>query len=164
MFKVGDKTVHPKHGVAVITAIETKELGTGKQAFFVLQLVDSTLGDRAEKLMVPVEAAEAVLRSVISKKDVDKVLAVLKEKKIPQASQPWNRRRREYSDMLHSGSPIEVAKVLRDLTLLKNYKDLSQGERDLLGKAKSRLVSELALAKRCKEDRVEAEIHGILAV
>ncbi|MDQ3034595.1 MAG: CarD family transcriptional regulator [Myxococcota bacterium] len=158
-FKVGEKAVHPHHGVGEVTAVETKEIAGHKKMFYILRIVDSGM-----KVMVPTDAAERVgLRGVISKKEADKVLAVLKDTKVAVTAQPWNRRHREYIEMLKSGSPIEVAKVLRDLTRLKTDKDLSFGERRLLDQARSLLVTELALARRCKEDRVEAEIQGILA-
>lgn len=158
-FKVGEKAVHPHHGVGEVTSVETKEIAGHKKTFYVLRIVDSGM-----KVMVPTDSADRVgLRSVISKKDADKVLAVLKDTKVAVTAQPWNRRHREYIEMLKSGSPFEVAKVLRDLTRLKTDKDLSFGERRLLDQARSLLVTELALARRCKEDRVEAEIQGILA-
>lgn len=158
-FKVGEKAVHPHHGVGEVTAVETKEIAGHKKIFYILRIVDSGM-----KVMVPTDAAQRVgLRAVISKKEADKVLAVLKDTKVAVTAQPWNRRHREYIEMLKSGSPVEVAKVLRDLTRLKSDKDLSFGERRLLDQARSLLVTELALARRCKEDRVEAEIQGILA-
>ncbi|AKF08148.1 CarD family transcriptional regulator [Sandaracinus amylolyticus] len=158
-FKVGEKAVHPYHGVGEVTAVETKEIAGHKKTFYILRIVESGM-----KVMVPTDAAQRIgLRAVISKKEADKVLAVLKDTKFAVTAQPWNRRQREYVEMLKSGSPVEVAKVLRDLTRLKSDKDLSFGERRLLDQARSLLVTELALARRCKEDRVEAEIQGILA-
>jgi CarD family transcriptional regulator len=160
-FKVGDKAVHPQHGVGEVMAIETRDIAGQKTAFYVLRILDSGL-----KVMVAVDAAQRVgLRSVMSKKEAEQVLAVLKDKetKVAMTGQPWNRRHRAYVEMLHSGSPFEVAKVLRDLTRLKSDKDLSFGERRLLDQARSLLVTELALARKCKEERVEAEIQGILA-
>ena len=103
------------------------------------------------------------LRKVVSRKEAKLVLDVLKEKKIAVTSQPWNRRYREYTEMLNSGSLFEVAKVLRDLSLIKGDKDLSFGERGLLDKAKSLLVTELAVSRKCKEQRVESEIEEILS-
>ncbi len=51
--------------------------------------------------------------------------------------------------------------MLRDLYRLKGSKDLSFGERRLLEQARNRLVTELALARKVKQDKVEAEIHAI---
>ena len=158
-FKVGDKSVHPHHGVGEVTAIESKEIAGQKKTFYILKIVDSGM-----KVMVATDAAQRLgLRKVMSRKEADQVLDVLREKKIAVTSQPWNRRYREYTEMLNSGSPLEVAKVLRDLTLLKTDKELSFGERGLLDKARSLLVTELAVAKRCKEARVESEIEQILS-
>lgn len=158
-FKVGDKSVHPHHGVGEVTAIEAKEIAGQKKTFYILKIVDSGM-----KVMVATDAAARLgLRKVISRKEAQKVLEVLREKKIAVTSQPWNRRYREYIEMLNSGSPFEVAKVLRDLSLLKSDKELSFGERGLLDKAKSLLVTELAVARRCKEERVQDEIEQILS-
>jgi CarD family transcriptional regulator len=99
---------------------------------------------------------------VISRKDAKKVVEILKADEVAVTSQPWNRRYREYTEMLKSGSPFEVAKVLRDLYRLRSDKELSFGERQLLDKARSLLITELALARRCKEQTVESEIQGIL--
>lgn len=158
-FKVGDKSVHPHHGVGEVTAIEAKEIAGQKKNFYILKIVDSGM-----KVMVATDAAARLgLRKVISRNEAKKVLDVLREKKIAVTSQPWNRRYREYIEMLNSGSPFEVAKVLRDLSLLKSDKELSFGERGLLDKAKSLLVTELAVARRCKEERVQDEIEQILS-
>ncbi len=159
-FKIGDKSVHPHHGVGEVTAIEAKEIAGQKKTFYILKIVDNGM-----KVMVATDAAQRLgLRKVISRTEAKKVYDVLREKKIAVTSQPWNRRYREYIEMLNSGSPFEVAKVLRDLSLLKTDKELSFGERGLLDKAKSLLVTELAVARRCKEERVQDEIEQILSV
>lgn len=159
-FKVGDKSVHPHHGVGEVTAIEAREIAGQKKDFYILKIVDSGM-----KVMVATDAADRLeLRKVISRKEAKKVLEVLEEKKIAVTSQPWNRRYREYTEMLNSGSLYEVAKVLRDLSLIKTDKDLSFGERGLLDKAKSLLVTELAVSRRCKEQRVQTEIEEMLGL
>lgn len=158
-FKVGDKAVHPKHGVGEVTQIESREIAGKKASFYVLKVLDTGM-----KLMVPTETADRVgLRTVISKKDATKVLEILRSTDVAVTAQPWNRRQREYTEMLMSGSPFQVAKVLRDLSRLKGGKDLSFGERRLLDQARSLLVTEMALARKVKEDHIQKEILGIFA-
>ncbi|MFK7989237.1 MAG: CarD family transcriptional regulator [Sandaracinaceae bacterium] len=158
-FNVGDKAVHPHHGVGDVTAIEEKEIAGRKVAFYVLNIADS-----GTKVMVAKDAAERVgLRGVVSRRDAKLVLEELRSRTIAVTSQPWNRRHREYMEMLHSGSLLEVAKVYRDLSLIRHDKDLSFGERELLEKAQTRLVTEIAVSRRCKEERVGNEIAQILA-
>ena len=158
-FEIGDKAVHPAHGVGEVTSIEKREIAGSKKSFYILKILDSGM-----TVMVPTDGVERLgLRTIISKKDAKQVLEILKMDEIAVTSQPWNRRYREYMEMLKSGSPFQVAKVLRDLYRLKSDKELSFGERRLLEQARNLLVTELALARRCKERRVEADIDSILA-
>ncbi len=157
-FKVGDKAVHPAHGVGEITSIEDREIGGSKKNFYILGIRESGM-----TVMVPTDGAERLgLRPVISRTVAKKVLAELEKDEVAVTSQPWNRRYREYTEMLNSGSPIEVAKVLRDLSRLRSTKELSFGERRLLEQARGLLVAELALARKVKETTVEKDIDAIL--
>ena len=156
-FKVGGKAVYPAHGVGEITEIQTKMVAGRERNFYVLKIIENGM-----KIMVPVETATSTgLREVISRDDANEVMDILKSTKIAVKTQPWNRRYREYMDMLKSGSPREVAKVLRDLNRLKGDKDLSFGERRLLDTARSLLVAELALALEIPESDIESQIQTI---
>ncbi|MCA9580534.1 MAG: CarD family transcriptional regulator [Myxococcales bacterium] len=160
-FKVGDKAVHPSHGVAEITSVEVKEIGGNKKEFYVLETLDK---GRKQKLMVATDAVVRLgLRKVISRTEAKKVYEVLRADEVAVTSQPWNRRQREYNEMLNSGSLFQVAKVLRDLYRLKGGKELSFGERRLLEQASSLLVTELALVKKVQVQRIETEIADILS-
>lgn len=157
LFKVGDKAVHPAHGVGEVTGIETREIAGSKGMFYVLKILESGM-----KVMVPTAAADSVgLRTVMTKREAERVLEVFRGTEKAVGGGPWNRRQRAYNEMIKSGSPYEVAKVLRDLYAIKfkSEKDLSYGERRLLDQAKSLLVKELALAKRITEAAIEAEIE-----
>lgn len=158
-FKVGENAVHPVHGVGEVTAIESKDIAGAKKSFYILRILDTGV-----KVMVAMDAADKLgLRTVITKKDAQKVFEILRADEVAVTSQPWNRRYREYMEMLKSGSPFQVAKVLRDLSRLRGDKDLSFGERRLLDQARSLLVTELALARKVKESRVEEEIQAALS-
>lgn len=159
VFKVGERAVHPAHGVGEVVQIEEKELGGRKTSCYVLKIVDSDL-----KLMVPTEAATRVgLRAVMKKKEADKILDILRAPEVAVDVQPWNRRFRAYTEMLKSGLPAEIAKVLRDMYRLKFDKDLSFGERRLLDQARSLLVQELALAKKVPLASIEGQIQEIFS-
>ena len=141
-YKKGDKAVYPAHGVGEITDIQMRSLGGQKRSFYVLEILENNM-----KIMVPVEtAAAAGLRPLISRKDARKVVDILKTDEVAVKTQPWNRRYREYMEMLKSGSPFDVARVLRDLYRLRSGKELSFGERRLLDTARSLLMTELAFS------------------
>jgi len=156
-FEVGDKAVYPGHGVAQVVAIPRREIGGQPVDCYELTIIDTGM-----KIYVPKNNAHHVgLRQVITRKQADEVFSILRAPEVAVDTQPWNRRYREYTEMLKSGSPFEVAKVLRDLYRLKFDKDLSFGERRLLDMARSLLVKELAIAKKCSESTVESEIQKI---
>jgi CarD family transcriptional regulator len=156
-FKIGDKAVHPKHGVGEITAIEHRELGGTKGMFYILKILDNGM-----KVMVPTNAAsQAGLRGIMSGKEADAVIDTMRAREVAVDLQPWSRRFRAYTEMVQSGLPHEVAKVLRDMHRLKFDKDLSFGERHLLDRAKSLLMKELAFAKKVTEAVLAEEVATI---
>ena len=158
-FKVGEMAVHPKHGVGQVSDLEERNVGGKTSTFYILRIVDSEL-----KVMVPQEAASRVgLRPIMKKSEAQKILEILRTPEVAVDLQPWNRRFRAYTEMLKSGLPSEIAKVLRDMSRLKFDKDLSFGERRLLDQARGLLVQELALAKKVKPDSIEGEIQQILS-
>ena len=160
MFKVGDLAVYPAHGVGLIEAIEEKEIGGSTLVFYVMRILENDM-----KIMIPKNNTETVgLRSVISKKDVERVYSILEEKDIKFTPQTWNRRYREYMERIKTGSIFDLAAVLRDLYILQMDKPLSFGERKMLETAKALLVKELSIARNRKEEEVEKGIESIFGV
>jgi CarD family transcriptional regulator len=152
--EVGDKAVHPAHGLGEITAIEHREIGGARGEFYIMRILDNNM-----RVMVPRTSAQAAgLRPVMSAKEADKVLETMRAREVAVDLQPWSRRFRAYTEMIKSGSPYEVAKVLRDMYRLKFDKELSFGERRLLDQAKSLLMKELAAAKGMTEAALQARV------
>ena len=151
---VGDKAVHPLHGLGEVSSIEHREVGGVSGDFYILRILDKGM-----RVMVPKNSASSSgLRAVMSEKDANAVLDTLRAPETAVDLQPWSRRFRAYTEMMKSGSPHEVAKVLRDMFRLKFDKDLSFGERRLLDQAKSLLMKELAAAKKISEADLMAEV------
>jgi CarD family transcriptional regulator len=158
-FVVGDKAVHPAHGVGEVTAIEEREIGGTRAKFYILRILDNGM-----KVMVPTSAATQVgLRYVMGDKEASNILLTMKAREVAVDVQPWSRRFRVYTEMIKSGMPVEIAKVLRDMNRLKFDKELSFGERRLLDQAKSLLLKELAIAKKKTEAEMAAEIALIFS-
>lgn len=155
--EVGHKAVHPAHGLGEVIAIEHREIGGAKGEFYILRILDNGM-----RVMVPKAAAIAAgIRPVMSAKEADRVLETMRAREVAVDLQPWSRRFRAYTEMIKSGSPHEVAKVLRDMYRLKFDKDLSFGERRLLDQAKSLLMKELAAAKSMTEPALQAQVDDM---
>lgn len=156
-FNIGDKAVYPGHGVGVIRAVEELDFDGVRQKMYVLKILDNGMTIR-----VPIQnAASLGMRNVISAEQVAKIYEVLKDRDLPVDNQTWNRRYREYMNKIQTGDPIEVAKVLRDLALVRQDKNLSFGERKMFDQARSLLVQEIAVAKDTDEKTIEAELEAI---
>jgi CarD family transcriptional regulator len=161
MFKVGDMAVYPAHGVGVIERIENRKISGCQENFYVMRILETNM-----IIMIPSSNATNVgLREIIDQNDVSKIFAILKRRDVSvNGNQTWNRRYRDYMDKIKSGSVFEVAEVYRDLTAIKQDKELSFGERKMLDTARSLLIKEISLAKNMKEEDVERDIRSNLFV
>jgi CarD family transcriptional regulator len=159
-FEPGDTAVHPAHGLGEIVAIEHKEAGGQRLAFYVLRIRES-----GAKVMVAVQAAAVVgLRPVMSAGAAAEVLGVLQAQEVATTAQPWTRRHRIYTEMLKSGAPDAIAKVLRDMSRLRHDKDLSFAERKLLDQARGLLIGELSAATGKPRGVMEKDIEAFFAL
>ena len=124
---------------------------------------DVVIVDTAGRLQTarPLMEQLSKIRRVIGKDMVSKVYKVLREKRVRVDQATWNRRYREYTEKIKTGSVLEIAAVLRDLFMLKGDKELSFGERKMLDTARNLLVKELAIAKSNSEEKIMEELKTI---
>jgi CarD family transcriptional regulator len=157
VFRKGDKVIYPHHGAAVIESVTERVFLGEKRKYFVLRLAYGDL-----TLMVPVESTEEVgLREVVSKREVKKVLDVLREDESRMPSN-WSRRYKTNIEKIRSGDVYQVAEVVRNLAIRENEKGLSAGEKRLLAKARQILVSELVFAVGVVEEKAESMVDKVL--
>ena len=157
MFGKGDKVVYPHHGAAVIEDLVEREILGERKTYFKIRLAHGDL-----TLMVPVESTQDVgLRQVVAKKEVNKVLDVLRQDESKMASN-WSRRFKNNIEKLRSGDIYQVAEVVRNLAIRERQKGLSAGEKRMLTKARQILVSELVFATGSNEEKAEGMIEKVL--
>ena len=157
IFKTGDKIVYPGHGVGEIEAIRSTVLDGQEHHIYNITILESGM-----KVMVPVSQAMAVgIRKIIDKRAIDEVFTILRDRDFKIDTQTWNRRFREYSQKIKTGSVFEIAIVLRDLSVLSVDKELSFGEKKMLDMAESLLVSEIALARSRPHEKVAGELRAL---
>ena len=75
----------------------------------------------------------------------------------------WNHRYRENMERMKSGDLLEVARVIKGLTIRDQKRGLSTGERKMLHSARQILISEIVLAKSSSYESVEKELDTALA-
>ncbi len=156
-FSVGSKVVYPSHGIGTIHKIELQSIAGNDESCYVISFVGGMT------IMAPVKTAGHVgLRSIIAKREVAKVLRILRESENGMMESNWNKRQKVYHEKIKSGSIFEVADVFRDLNLLRERKGLSFGEQQVFDNAKKLIVSEVAIAKGLEESAAQKLIDTAL--
>jgi CarD family transcriptional regulator, regulator of rRNA transcription len=111
---------------------------------------------------VPSENAEKVgLRKVIGE-DMVKVVVKALTGGGTQMPKNWNRRFKHNRDKMKTGDILELAEVVRNLSLRDHEKGLSTGEKQMFVKAKKILASELMYAKDMDEEEAAEWLDGVL--
>ena len=65
-------------------------------------------------------------------------------------------------EKLNSGSLTEMAEIVRDLVASSNKKELSYSEKEVLSKARSRIVNEVSAVRKTDTDVVNGELNSLL--
>jgi CarD family transcriptional regulator len=157
LYKIGDKVVYPHHGAGTVVKREKREVLGEKREYLTIKILHNDM-----TVNVPSENAEAVgLRKVIGE---DMVKVVVKALTGGGTAMPknWNRRFKHNRDKMKTGDILELAEVVRNLSLRDNEKGLSTGEKQMFVKAKKILASELMYAKDMDEEEAAEWLDGVL--
>lgn len=157
MFKCGDRIVCPPHGAALVEAIQDKWVLGQKKLYLVIKPFYGQM-----TIMIPVDNASNLgVRRVIPPDMINDVIAVLggTESVLPDN---WNHRFKENWRKISSGDIMQVAEVVRDLSLIEKRKPLSTKEKDLLRQARRVLISEIVFSRDLQESEAIKTIEAVL--
>ena len=158
MFDVGDKVVYPHHGAGTVVQKETKKVLGEDREYLTIKILHNDM-----TVNVPAENAERVgLRKVIDEEAVKKVVKYLTSGGT-EMPKNWNRRFKHNRDKMKTGDIFELAEVVRNLSIREGDKGLSTGEKQMFGKAKKILASELMYAKDLSEEQSDEYLDNMLA-
>ena len=158
MYGIGQRVVHPMHGAGVIESVTEELLYGAARTYYVFRQAVSGL-----VLKLPTDNCEAIgVRLLYDRERMDAVLSAIPSLTVEE-ERNWNRRYRENMARLKSGDLLEVARVVKGLTLRDAKRSLSTGERKMLHSARQILISELVLSKSLSYETVEAQLDTALA-
>src|SRR5215216_998738 len=158
LYRVGDKVVYPHHGAGTVVKKETREVLGKKRDYLTIKILHNDM-----TVQVPCENAEKVgLRKVIDEKMVEVVVKALTGDGT-QMPKNWNRRFKHNRDKMKTGDILELAEVVRNLSLRDHEKGLSTGEKQMFVKAKKILSSELMYAKDMDEEEAALWLEDVLS-
>ncbi|MCG9875627.1 MAG: transcriptional regulator [Leptospiraceae bacterium] len=157
-FKVGDFVVYPIHGVGKVSEVTKKNILGKKKDCYTIEIHGTKM-----KVMIPVENSDIVgIRSIIDKKEVKKVLNLLKKDEI-DTEEDWKLRYQNNLNKIKSGSIYEVSDVCRNLFKRAYGKELSIMERKLYENAYNLVKMEIALSKGVPDEEAGNIVSDVLA-
>jgi RNA polymerase-interacting CarD/CdnL/TRCF family regulator len=154
-FKIGEVVVEPTIGICNIEGIKRMTVDGKTEDYYVFHSGNA-------KVMVP--------RSQIDKRGVrkpmtkDEVKKILQQLKVPVSPQRADARQQYlmYRDVLKSGDPIKIAKMLRDLFTWEQMDDLKGKEKELMELARRFLVEEITYVLDQPKTTVTDDINEAL--
>lgn len=156
-FRVGDRVVHPHHGMGTVTALDTVNLGQGPVPYVTIAV------DGGLTLKVPAQSlADVGIREPVTAERAEEILAVLSQ---PAAEDPGHAiRRRRDAEKLSSGNLIESAEVVRDLAAVvaAHGKGGAHADRTMLENARNQLAAELSVVLGTTPEEALARIDALL--
>ena len=74
----------------------------------------------------------------------------------------WSRRAQEYDAKIHSGDPLKIAEVVRDLFRKNNQPEQSYSERQLFEKAYDRILCEFEIILNSSKEATQKKLDKAL--
>ena len=159
--KIGDKVIYPAHGAGVIESIEDKVVSGHEQRFYVMRILQS-----GAKIMIPTDTlGSARIRRPVSREVVEQIYQILGSKEPSPAeehAETWIKRNQRQRSMVATGSPLELARLLRALQQTKESRQLGLGETRIMTTAMDLLVGEVMFARHLQEEAARGEIEALL--
>lgn len=156
--KKNERIVYPPHGPVTIVGTKTEEIFGKKRRMLIVRADENDL-----VLKAPVDRLDEIgVRPPMSKATAREVLKILSEPATAQSAQ-WSRRFKAHNEKLHSGDPIQIAELIRNLELADARKPVSAGEKRLLKSARHSLEGELAITYNADRPAAAKKIDKALA-
>ncbi|MCB8944930.1 MAG: hypothetical protein H6658_14365 [Ardenticatenaceae bacterium] len=152
-FATGAWVVHQSYGVGQIQGIETRTI-SGEETPYYHLIIKAT----NSHIWIPTDKLADDARSLTSPEEFQKALAILERPPHPMADH-LNQRSKRIADVRAQNSPIELARLLRDLWARQKERGaLSQTETDAMRRITNRFVGEWAICMGMTLEEAEEKL------
>jgi RNA polymerase-interacting CarD/CdnL/TRCF family regulator len=154
-FKVGDRIIHPRHGLGQVTKLAVKQFVEGeKRPFYEISFPGSTL-------WVPLNLTTSGIRKLSAKTEIASCRQVLRAPAEP-LKDDFRLRRMELNDHLKEGTLTARCEVVRDLTAYGRRKPLNGSIAAFLQTALDVLCQEWAAVEKITPEEAATEIQSLI--
>ncbi len=153
--KVNDIVVEPTVGICEVEGLRRMDVDDAEHDFYILKSGNA-------RVMIPVGQIERRgIRKPMTDEEVKKIFQQLK---VPVSPSRGNTKAQYlgYREILKSGSPQKIAKLLRDLYTLEQIEELKGKERDIMEQARRFLCDEICFVTEQSRTRVMERINQSL--
>jgi RNA polymerase-interacting CarD/CdnL/TRCF family regulator len=152
---VGDRVIHPWHGLGQVTNLVVKQFVEGeRRPFYEISFPDSTL-------WVPLSNAASGIRKLTGKSEVASCRQVLKSPAEPLEND-YRSRQTELKNHIKKGTLTARCEVVRDLTAYGWHKPLNGSVAAFLQTTLKILCQEWAAVEKITPEEAADEIHSLL--
>lgn len=155
-FKTGDKVVEPTIGICEIQGIRRMKVDGKETDFYVFA------GPNNTTVLVPKYQIERRgVRPPMTKEEIKKVMASLKVPTSPEKDSPHNQYTK-YREILNTGDPAKISRLIRDLYILDQNNALRGKEREIMELALKFLIDEICYVREESHTKIKEEIDDAL--
>ena len=153
--KVGQIVVEPTAGICEVEGIRRMTVDEQERDFYILKAGNA-------RVMIPIEQVER--RGIRPPMTADETKKIFSQLKIPVSPSRGNTKAQYlgYREILKSGSPQKIAKLLRDLYTLEQIEELKGKERDIMEQARRFLCDEICFVTEHSRTKVMERINQSL--
>ena len=152
-FDIGDKVVHPQHGVGYVSDVEEKQFENNSRMYYVVLIPDTTL-------WVPVDLHTSGLRKLSDRSDLDHCRLALQS--VPHTLKPGRDLLASLADQIKNGSIVIQSEVVRDLKAYGWRKPLYGPIAEFQGRIYDVLCQEWAVVEGISNVDATQEINLLL--
>lgn len=151
-FNIGETIIEPTNGICTMEGMRKMKVDGNDMIVYIFQAANA-------KVYVPADQIEnRNIRRPMNRDDVKRVLASLKQPVSPNredARLQYN----NYREIMKSGDPMKIARLLRDLFILDQNDDLKGKEKEIMDQAKKFLCDEISYIRQCSKAQVMEQIN-----
>lgn len=157
MFEIGERVVHPQHGVGQIVKLEDREFERGEsRKYYEIQIPGGSI------VWVPVDLSNSGVRRVASKRELAQCREILKSRPLP-LTEDGRVRQAALVAHLKQGTIAAQCEVVRDLSAFVAHKPAYGTITGFLESTLRVLCQEWALVEGITVSAAMSEISALLA-
>lgn len=157
MFNIGDRVVHPQHGLGEVVKLEDRKFGSGVMRRY----YEVSILNEGTTLWVPLVPPDYSLRKLAERSEIELCRAILASQPEPLKDDPRTRQAR-LAERLKQGTILVQCEVVRDLYAFGEHKSLYGSMAGFFRQTQNVLCEEWAAVEGITLEEAVQEVTNLL--